>query len=702
MPSWPRERRVMGTAVPRLDGPAKVSGGAKYTYDQNPPELCHAAVRYCPVGRARVRRVDTARAEKLPGVRAIEVLAGAGRELRYHGDYLAVAVADSPDQARDAARAIEFELEPLPHAVTCEAAMAAGAPELLPQGNTRAADPRARGEVEAALARSEVVYEDEFRCHVVTHVCLEPHGAVAAWQGNQVTVWATTQAVSGVREGVARSLQLSPADVEVICEYMGGGFGSKLGMSLEETLAARLARRLGRPVKLMLDREMEHTYAGCRNSTVARIKLGAGRDGRLTACDVTSYGTGGIAGRAALPLPLIYNLPASRYQHTDVATSAGNVRAMRAPSHPLASFVMESALDGLADKLGLDPLRLRQVNLPAQALWQKQLESGAERIGWSERQPAGSQQGRYRRGYGVAVTQWGGGGHRSNARLAIHADGTVEIWCATQDIGTGTRTALAVVVAETLGLRPDQITVHIGRGSYPPSGGSGGSTTIGGISSAARTVSELALSKFYERVAGGLNCRAEDLEIQPGVVRQKTDGGRDLPWAAVCRLLGPDPITVEAERDPSLTTGGVNGVQFAAATVDVETGITRLEKIVAIQDCGLVVNKLTAESQVHGAVVMGIGFALFEERILDGGSGRMLNPNLEFYKLPGPSDIPEVEVIVQDVPGRGVIGIGEPPTIPTASAIANAVSNAIGARIPALPITPERVLTALAGREGSR
>lgn len=696
MPSWPQTRRTIGQSTPRLDGPAKITGSAKYTYDQNPPGLCYAVVLCAPVGRGRVTKMDTTKAAALPGVKTIQVQRREGQEFRYHGDYLAIVVGASEAQARDAARAIEFAYEPLPAVPDEVAGMAPGAPAVVEQGNLKPAEPQTRGDVDQAFAAAAAIYEGEFRVHVKAHTCLETHGAVATWNGDQVQVWSSTQGVSGVREQVARFLRVSPANVEVICEYMGGGFGSKLGAS-EEGRAAALSKEVGAPVKFMLDRELEQTSGGCERSSMGRIKLAADAQGRLTACEATSFGTGGVVGNADVRLPFTYRAPNVRAQHTNVSVNAGPMKAFRAPGHPVMAFIMETAMDGLAEKLGMDPVVLRKRNVPDGSVWQQQLDLGAERIGWSTRPKTGSETGRFRRGLGCALGSWGGRGHDSNARMVIHADGTVEIFCATQDIGTGSRTVLAIVAAETLGLQPTDITVHIGHGSYPSSGSSGGSTTIGGISAAARTVSEQAVAALFEKIAPGLGVAAADLSIVPGGVQPK--GAALVPWKRACGLLGPNTISVEANRDAALMGSGTNATQFAEVIVDVETGIVRVQKIVALQDCGMIINRLTTESQVIGAVIMALSEALFEERVLDPNTARMLNPNMEFYRVPGPSDIPEIEVHLQDQPERGPIGIGEPPAIPATGAIANAVANAIGVRVTTMPLTPDRILTAL---EGSR
>lgn len=698
MPSWPTERRLIGRRTSRLEAPDKVTGRAKYTADVNLPGLLYAVGLPCPYGRARVNGVDTSAAEGLPGVKAIQVLAGRGRELRLHGDLVAVAVAETEDQARDALRALRIDYEVLPHCVTAEDAMAEGAPMLLDRGNTRDDKPVERGDVEQGFRQAAAIYEGTFSCSIVTHACLETHGGAAQWDGQRMVVWTSTQSVSAAGEAVARATNTPQANVEVICEHMGGGFGSKLGFDREASIAAQMARQLGRPVKFMLCREIDQTTAGSRPSATARIRIGANAEGRLVAFESSGYGTGGIGSGAHFHLPFIYNVPNVRSTKVDVATNSGSARAMRAPGHPESSFLMESAMDGLAEKLGIDPVEFRRRNVGGGA-WHEQLRLGAERIGWANRQPTGSQTGPFRTGYGCALTQWWGAGHDSNCRIAIHSDGQVELWCGTQDIGTGTRTAMAVVAAETFGLQPSDIQVHIGHSSYPPSGGSGGSTTIGGVASAARTVGEQLLAQLFEAVAPALGATPDDLEVVEGGLRRRSQPQRRLSWRDACATLRGRTISAEANRDPSLTAGGTQGVHFVQVEADVETGIVRVVKVVALQNCGSVVNRLTAESQVIGGVIMGIGMALYEERVLCRQTGRMLNANLEFYKLPGPSDMPDIDVILQDEPNRPVIGIGEPPAIPTAAAIANATANAIGARVHSLPLTPDRVLEALAAQE---
>jgi xanthine dehydrogenase YagR molybdenum-binding subunit len=276
----------------------------------------------------------------------------------------------------------------------------------------------------------------------------------------------------------------------------------------------------------------------------------------------------------------------------------------------------------------------------------------------------------------------------------------------TQDLGTGTRTTLGIVVADTLGLPLEAVKVLIGDNRYPTSGGSGGSTTIGGVSASSRRGALDALDQIFAKVAPALNAKPEELEAFKGTIRVKNDPKRSLTWKQSCAKLGQMPITVRGKNPGpgSLISSGVGGVQMADVSVDVETGVVRINKIVAVQDCGLIIDLKTAESQVYGALIMGVAYSLYEEKIMDPATGRMLNPNMEFYKLAGIGDIGELVVHMMTGKGydeRGVIGLGEPPVVSPGAVISNAVANAIGVRVPILPLTPDRVLEALEKKGGS-
>jgi xanthine dehydrogenase YagR molybdenum-binding subunit len=414
------------------------------------------------------------------------------------------------------------------------------------------------------------------------------------------------------------------------------------------------------------------------------------------------------------PIPYVYTkIPNRRLNHTAVQVNAGGQRAWRAPNHPQASYLTNCAIDDLAAALKLDPLEVFKKNADYTAfpeVYRWQLDKAADIIGWKKLwHPRGdSGKGPVKRGLGIGVGTWGGAGHASQCRTIIHPDGTVEVELASQDLGTGTRTVITMVAAETLGLPMGAIRLKIGDTNYPPSGSSGGSTTVGGVSSSTRKSTMNALEKLFAAVAPGLGAPAEELEAVNGTIRVKGNVAKSIPWKAACKKLGVTPISEMGENNPKLApkeglnTGGVAGAQIADVSVDTETGIIRMNRLAVVQDCGLIINPKTSESQCYGAAHLSVCAALCEERIMDDITGRMLNPNMEFYKLAGMPDIGEIIVHLDIRPEhdkRGVIGLGEPPVNPGIAAIANAVANAIGVRISVVPITADKVLAALEGRK---
>ena len=510
--------------------------------------------------------------------------------------------------------------------------------------------------------------------------------------------------------------------ITVHTEVMGGGFGSKFGADAWGLAAADLSKEAGgRPVRMFLDRAHEHLTAGNRPSVIAKVKMGASKDGKLLGVIAETSGTGGAGTGANFPFPYVYAVPASSRSHSDIFVNAGQQRAMRAPGHPQGCFMMESAMDDLADKLGIDPLEFRLKNLKEKDMvadafsrptfdrtpvYRDQIAIGAELFGWKDKwKPRGQNgAGPIKRGVGMGLHQWGGGGPNVNqVACTINPDGSVEMKSATQDIGTGCRTIFAIIAAEVLGLQPTDITSNIGNSTFPPGQGSGGSTTTPAMSPPAYNAAILARDELFVKIAPALNAQPQDLSLDGGQVLVK--GEAKMPWKDACRKLGLRPIEVVGSSTPGLASGsgGVGGVQFAEVTVDVETGVVRLKKVVAVQDSGLIIDKLTWESQVYGGIIGSLNYGLFEERVMDPTTGKMLNPDMELYKLAGASDIPEIVVKAYETPemkARGVIGIGEPPTVSTSAAIGNAVANAAGVRVPHMPFSPMNVLDALASKEG--
>ena len=705
MASWgkARDSRLIGKRISRLSGADKVTGKAKYTFDINRPGMLYGHILRSPVAHATITSIDLSEAEALPGVKAVLPLIEPGKKVRYEGDEIAAVAAITPDIAEDAIRLIQYDYDELDYVVDVEQAKAEGAPQIRDDWTGNQSEPRVdeRGDLEAGFAEAAVEVEATYHAAVQTHVCLETHGNVAEWDGDNLTVWASTQAVFGTRQNLAQHFELPENQVRVITEHMGGGFGSKFGPGVEGIAAAKLARKAGAPVKLMLTRKDEHLAGGNRPSMTQQVRAGATQDGRFIAYDMSGYGTGGIGRGAGFTGPYVYHVPNYRTAKSAVAINAGNARAMRAPGHPQGAFAMDSLMDELAEKLNMDPLAFRRINSDSDArrnrIRQAEYTLGAQEIGWHRRNRIpGSGTGVKKRGIGMGCGLWGGGGGAgTQARVTIHSSGAVEAVTGTQDIGTAIRTVIAMIVAEELGLRPEDITVKIGD-TEPglPSRGSGGSQTIGSVAPVIKTAAMAAKRKLFGHIAPLIEADPGDLRAAGGRIYAESDLRMHIPWKEATGYLGMETISEGGEWDENLRVGDTAGVQFADVEVDTETGIVKVIKIVAIQDCGLVVNRLTTESQINGAVIMGLGYALLEERIMDDQTGVMINPNLEDYKIPGTMEIPEIVSIAYDT-DRKITGIGEPPTIPTAGAIANAVYNAIGIRIREIPITPDKVLNAL-------
>jgi xanthine dehydrogenase YagR molybdenum-binding subunit len=706
--AWPppAERALIGKPIQRLDGPDKAGGRAKYTYDIIRPGMLYARLLDCPHPHARVRSIDLGPAEKLTGVRAVLALKDPAKpetsRVRYQGEEVAAVAAVTEEIAEDAIRLIKVDYEVLPHLSTVEQAMLPEAPRVFEKGNVTEPSLNEEGDVEAALKVSAHVIEGLYSTQVQTHTSLETHGGICEWNGDQLTAWVSTQAVHGTREGTARALGIPQTNVRVITDYMGGGFGSKLGGDVQVVIAARLAKLANAPVKLMLNRKEEHLVTGNRPSAYAKVRAGVDAEGKLTAIDAETWGTGGAGQGARFPMPYqVYVWPVRRQRHRDVYINAGPQRAMRAPGHPQSCFVTEIVMDELADRLRMDPLELRLRNLPPEAdnaQWARYFKMGAERFGWNRRHTTGdTASGPIKRGMGCAANRWGGGGNRqTRAMCDINPDGTVITRIGTQDIGTGTRTLVAMVTAETMGLPLEAVRAAIGDSNYPFAPGSGGSITAPSVAPTVRVAAENARNQLFARVAPALGVAdPATLVAQNGRVHVKGDPSKGMAWRDACKQLGTESISAQGQWQQGLSSVGTSGVQFADVEVDIETGVTRVKRVVCVQDCGTILDKLTAESQCYGGIVMGLGFALFENRILDRNTGQMVNPNMEWYLLPGMSDIPEIDITLVDQPERGVVGIGEPPVISTAAAVGNAVANAIGVRVRSLPLSPDAVLNAI-------
>jgi xanthine dehydrogenase YagR molybdenum-binding subunit len=718
MATWPETPRLIGTNIRRIDGMAKASGRAKYPSDIRPEGMLFGVILSSPHASAKVKAIDTEAAKKLPGVKAILVLANPGEAtIFYQGQEVAAIAAETEERARDAARAIKVDYEILPHVVTERQSAATDAPKVFAAGNVRPGRAQTNGNPDEAIKKSEAMVDATYELPVITHVCLETHGLTAEWKGpDSIVAYSSTQSVTGVANELATALstpsaKVAASNITVLTDVMGGGFGSKFVADAWGIAAAKLAKETGRPVRMFLDRAQEHLIAGNRPSAWAHVKLGATQEGKITALIAETHGTGGRAG-SMFPLPYVYRVDNSSRAHTEISVNCGSARAMRAPGHPQGCAIMEAAMDDLAAKLNINPLDFRLRNLKETdtvgggvnrtEIYRDQVARGADLIGWDRWKPRGQNgKGPIKHGMGMALHQWGGGGQQDKqVACIINPDGSVELKSATQDIGTGARTILAIIAAEVLGLEVGQIKSNIGNSTFPPGQGSGGSTTTPSMAPPCLEAATQARDELFKKLAPVLNAQVEDLSLKGGKLLVK--GEEKLTWEQACRRLGVTPISVIGKFAQGLSSVGVGGCQFAEVTVDIETGVVRLKKIVAVQDSGLILDMLTWKSQVYGGIIGALNYGMFEERVMDEQTGVMLNPDMELYKLAGATDIPEIIVEAYDTPAmrkRGVIGIGEPPTVSTAAAIGNAVTNAIGVRVPKWPMTPMNVLNALA-KEG--
>jgi xanthine dehydrogenase YagR molybdenum-binding subunit len=748
--------KVIGHAVPRLEAQAKVSGLAKYTIDIQLAGMLYAKFWRCPYPAAKITHIDTSKAEKAPGVRGIVfVQEKLPFFVRYAGQEVLAIAADTLHHAEEALALVEIKYKLRPFVVDIEKARQANAPEVFGtreqakdkltdadegtgsthtlgrSGNAREAVESEKGgtlaEIQAALMACAVRNQATYRTQVQTHSALEPHGVVAHWEeGNLLKVWASTQSTFSVQGELTRVFNLPGSQVRVFTEHMGGGFGAKFGAGLYGVSATRLAQKTKAPVHLVFDRKEEHSSGGNRPSSVQEVQLGANAEGKLEAILLSSYGTAGIATGSGTshPFKSLYECSKIYTKDQDIFTNASPGAAFRAPGHPQGLFALEQSIDDLAYQLALDPLEIRKRNTLHHEIRQREYELGEKAFGWEKRNPkVGADSGILKRGVGVANSLWYyiyGVGFQ--ASLKVHRDGSVEILNGVQDIGTGIRTTIGMVVAEELSLPLQQIQVHIGDttlGYGPPSGGS---QTTAGITPAIRQAAYQAKLKMLELAAPLLETTASELILTEGRFALAQNPQKSVSWKQVAGQIPGDHFMVMGERVPDYFEPKVEGhpysergkrglaliagVQFVEVEVDTETGVIQVKRVVAVHDCGRTMNALTLESQIQGGIIQGISYALFEDRILDASTGQMVNPNLEQYKIAGSLDIPPMEIIVLDenrgTNSTGAKGIGEPATAPTAAAIANAVYHAIGVRVYDLPLTPDKILAALEREAASR
>ena len=726
--------RLIGKPVPRVNGRAKVTGAVRFTVDIKLPRMLHARMLRSPLPHARVQAIDASAAARQPDVRAVLIIAPKDAMLRYVGQPVVAVAANTETAAEAALRQVHVDYAPLPFVVDLEAARKPNAPlvylageqpslsvaeipvaaNLPTTGNVRGPETQGnRGDTDQGFAQAEFIVEGEYRTQTQTHCCMEPHSIVADWRDDGLTVWMSTQFTAGIRHELAEAFNLKLSQVRVKVAATGGGFGSKSQLGAYGRYAVMLSRQARVPVRLVMSREEEHLDTGNRPATWQHLRIGARRDGTLTAISLQEYGTAGVgvsagAGNVAQSLYICPNFSSAQ---NDVFINAGRGSAMRGPGNTPGAFAMEQAIDELADKLGIDPVALRD-RIDPSPVRREERRIGAQHIGWDQRHRPGAESGPVRHGIGMAQSLWAAN-VQSNASCEVRLlrDGSVQVMSSVQDLGTGIGTILAQVVAEELGLQPADIEVLIGDTDFPAGPPSHGSRTTASITPPARSAAWKVKQMLFRQVAPTLGVTPDRLMASNGRIVVRDDSTRSSSFRDAAAGLRTDQISAIESRaddyggfrrrmgDANTAQTDIGGVQFAQVAVDTETGAIRVERVVAVHDCGRPMNPKLIESQVQGGVLMGLGYALLEQRIIDQHTGHMINANLEQYKLPGARETPQIDVVLlenyQGQSATDAYGIAEPSNIPTAPAIANAVFNAIGVRVRELPMTPTAVLTAL-------
>jgi len=704
-PGWgPNDKhKLLNQRITRVDGPLKAAGAARYTYDQRLPGMLHGRILRCPHGHARVTKLDTEAAAKIPGVKAI--IQAPLTELRFAGAPVAAVAATTPEIAGDALRAIKVTYEVLPHVVHAQDAIKPGAPKVVEEENNL--QEKAKNgdlkKVEAAFATADEIVEAEYTSQRIHHACLETHGMVVDYRGGDTaTIYASTQGTFTIPADAAKELGLQQSAVTSSVEHMGGGFGSKFGIGVEGMFACRLSKETKAPVKMMLTRYDEFVMAGNRSAAWQKLKAGVKKDGTIVAMQARQYRLGGLGQGSQAGQPFIYSMGEAYREIYALHTNEDSSVAMRAPGYPQASFAAESLVDELAYKIRMDPVEFRKKNLRDQ-VYHRQLDRGAREIGWSRRNPvAGGNAGPLKRGFGCAVGIWGGAGNNQcKVALTVSRDGSVVVAVGTQDLGTGTRTYTRAIVAEELGLGIKDVKEQIGNSKLGGANPSGGSTTAPSLAPSVKDASVKTRLLLAERVAPLLgNPKPEEVVFADGKV---SANGKSLTWREACAALPAAGVTGNGEWRSDLQSRGVHGVCFAEVEVDVETGHVKPIKMVHIQDGGLPLNRLLFESQINGGMIQSLGMALWEGRVMDAQLGMQLNPGFGDYKLPGTLEMPEMAPIIDDDDKReAVIGVAEGCNIPAVGALANAVFNACGLRVRELPITPDKILMGLMNSSTSR
>jgi xanthine dehydrogenase YagR molybdenum-binding subunit len=735
------ESKIIGVSTPRVDGPLKVSGAAKYASDYHFPGLLYAWPVCATIANGTVTNLDLGEAEKMPGVLAVYHRANIGPlyrvppstgfsliidekrppleddVIRYYGQYVAVVVAQSVEQARAAAESVK---------VTYNRQKPDVDEKLLgsPLSTEKPDQKSKRGDVASALQSASVKVDEVYTIPVETHNPIELHASVAVYDGQKYTLYETSQAVVNHRDVLAQMLGVPTEQVQVITKFLGSGFGGKLWPWPQSVLAAACSRNLNRPVKLVVSRQMMFQSVGHRPAIDQRIQLAATPEGKLTAVqqdyvnhtsilDDYDEGCGEIT-------PFIYSTPNLLVTGGLARRNVGNPTAMRGPGAVPGLYALESAMDELAIKLKMDPVALRlrnepeideSLNIPFSSRHMKEcLTTGAEKFGWSKRTP---EVGSMKRdgltlGWGVAACSWLAARTETESTVELRQDGSARVACGTQDIGGGTYTVLAQIVSHETGIPVSRIDVVLGDSALPPGPISGGSWVTASVTpsvleAAQNATKSLLLVAVKSEGSAFKDKKPDDLEFVDGSIRLKGQSASAVPMSEILRIARVRSVSgtgksqgTFGEEKPKYSFHSY-GAQFAEVTWQPEVARLRVNRVVTVIDAGRIMNPAPARNQIEGAVVMGVGMAMFEETMYDQRSGAPVNNNLADYVMAVNADSPQIDVTFLDYPdyrlnALGVRGVGEIGLAGIAAAITSATYHATGVRVRNLPIRIEALL----------
>jgi xanthine dehydrogenase YagR molybdenum-binding subunit len=732
---------VIGESITRVDGRVKVMGAAKYAAEFQIPQLAYAVMVTSTIANGRIQRMDTAAAQRSPGVLTVMTPANApklpqggkaavhppaGRVLsllqddlvHYNNQPIAVVVAETLNQALYAASLVRVRYQDQPAQLDFEA----GFPTAHPGGHGHDPAEVSAGQLAEGMAAGEVKVDEVYLTPMQNHNPMEPHATIAQWQGEQLILHDSTQYISGVKQTVARAMGLPDDNVRVLCPFTGGGFGSKGSTWSHVVLAAMAAKVVNRPVKLVLERPQMFGPVGGRPRTHQHIVLAAKRDGTLTAMQHDVYTHTSVIEDFTEPSSnvtrMLYASPTIQTSQKLVPLTLGTPTFQRAPGEATGTFALEIAMDELASKLNMDPIQLRLKNYAEKdptsnkPFSSKNLREcytrGAERFGWAKRnpQPRSTREGNEWIGWGMATATYSANRSAASALVQFEPGGRVTVATGSQDLGTGTYTIMAQVAAATLNLPMELIDARLGDSTLPKSPVSGGSQTTASVMPAVQAAAKQAQLKLLTAAAGDTGsplhgAQPDELDFKNGRIIRKGQPESGETLTAFMARNGNRPLgavaSAEPEQDAQQYSNHSWGAVFAEVAVDAQLGMPRVRRITGVYDVGALLNEKTGKSQLIGGIVWSVGFALLEASYADGRNGRIVNNNLAEYHVPVNADIGEIDVSVIGTPDTkfnplGARGIGEIGITGASAAVANAIYHATGKRIRSAPITPDMLL----------